>query len=302
VQQAGSLVAPDRLRFDFTHTAAVPSSRRTAIEDLVNDWVRGNHAVKVVDEMSWLQAKAAGALAFFGETYGDKVRVVTVGDFSKELCGGTHLGTTGQIGVMTIVDEGSVASGVRRLEALTGEAALAYLKGAEGQLQELAQRLRSPREQLGDAVERLRDQAKALQTELERLRLAQSRSEAEQWVTEATPVGDIQVLFKEVPGADLAKLRSLYDVWKQRTATNGVLCLGSTVGDSVLLVAGVSGDLIQHGVTARAIIDRLAPLIGGRGGGRPEFAQAGGRDPSKLGAALRRVMPVVEELAGAGAR
>jgi len=300
VQQAGSLVAPDRLRFDFTHTAAVPSSRRTAIEDLVNDWVRGNHAVRA-DEMAWLQAKAAGALAFFGETYGDRVRVVTVGDFSKELCGGTHLGTTGQIGVLTIVDEGSVASGVRRLEALTGEAALAYLKGAEGQLLALAQRLKTPREQLGDAVERLHTQVKALQAELGRLQLAQSRSEAEQWVTESTPVGDIQVLCKEVPGADLAKLRSLYDVWKPLAKPRSVICSGSQMADRAFLTVGVSGDLAQQGISATKIIDRLAPIIGGRGGGRPEFAQAGGRDPSKLGEALRRVVPVVEELAGADA-
>lgn len=295
VQQAGSLVAPDRLRFDFTHSEKISASRLTDIETLVNQWACGNYAVNA-DEMAMSEAKAAGALAFFGEKYTDPVRVITIGSFSKELCGGTHLQATGQVGVLTVVDEGSVASGIRRIEALTGEAALAHLKGAEGQLLELAQRLKTPREKLGDAVERLRAQVKTLQTELERLKLVQSRAEADTWTVGATLPNGIQIVYQEIPQADMAQLRKLYDAWKQRAVSKSILCLGSRLVDSAFLVAGASADLVQSGFSAKAVIDRLAPIIEGNGGGRPEFAQAGGRNPAKLDDALKQVVPLVKEL------
>ena len=296
VHQAGSLVAPDRLRFDFTHTEAVHAARLRDIEARVNAWVRDNHSV-ATQEMPVAQAKASGALAFFGEKYGDRVRVVTINQFSKEFCGGTHLAATGQVGLLTIVDEGSVASGVRRVEALTGETALAHLKGAEEQLLELAQLLRTPREKLGDAVERLRQQARALEAELERLRLAKSRDAAEQlWKLGETLPGGVQVICHEIPDTEMAGLRALYDAWKPQAKGKSVLCLGSRSADGVFLIVGSSQALVQAGCSAKTVIDRLAPIIEGKGGGRPDFAQAGGRNPGRLQEALQQVVPIVKEL------
>ncbi len=296
VHQAGSLVAPDRLRFDFTHTEAVQAARLRDIEARVNAWVRDNHGV-ATQEMAAAEAKASGALAFFGDKYGDRVRVVTINQFSKEFCGGTHLAATGQVGLLTIVGEGSVASGVRRVEALTGEAALAHLKGAEGQLLELAQLLRTPREKLGDAVERLRQQARALEAELERLRLAKSRGTAEElWKLGETLPGGVQVICREIPHAEMAALRALYDAWKPQAKGKSVLCLGSRSTDGVFLIVGSSPALVQAGFSAKTLIDRLAPIIEGKGGGRSDFAQAGGRNPARLQEALQQVVPIVKEL------
>lgn len=296
VHQAGSLVAPDRLRFDFTHTEAVQAARLRDIEARVNGWVRDNHGV-ATQEMAVAEAKASGALAFFGEKYGDRVRVVTINQFSKEFCGGTHLAATGQVGLLTIVGEGSVASGVRRLEALTGETALTHLKGAEGQLLELAQLLRTPREKLGDAVERLRQQAKTLEAELGRLRLAKSRNAAEElWKLGETLPGGVQVICREIPETEMAGLRALYDAWKPQAKGKSVLCLGSRSADGVFLIVGSSPALVQAGFSAKAVIDRLAPILEGKGGGRPDFAQAGGRNPGRLPEALQQVVPIVKEL------
>jgi len=301
VHQAGSLVAPDRLRFDFSHTEPVPTARLADIEGLTNDWVRHNVSVSVHVDVPIEKAKAAGALAFFGDKYGDRVRMVEILDpatelHSQELCGGTHVHATGEVGALTIVDEGSVASGVRRIEALTGEAALAHLKGAEGQLLELARLLKTPREKLAEAVERLRADLRAVQAHVDRLQLKESQAQAQALVTGATQVHGIQGIAQTVPGADMAQLRQLADVMRTRASTPSVVCLASVVGDNVSLVVGVSSDAVKRGVTAQAIIGRLAPLIGGKGGGRPEFAQAGSRHPEKLPEALGRFASIVEEL------
>ncbi len=296
VHQAGSLVAADRLRFDFTSSESVPAARLRAIEQQVNAWVLDNVAVQVHHDVPMAKAKELGALMFFGDKYGDRVRVVTISEFSKELCGGTHLKATGEVGVLTIVDEGSVASGVRRVEALTGEAAWAHLKGAEGQLLELAQQLKAPREQVGDAVERLRQQTRQLQQELERLTLKNAQQQAQVLVAGATMVNGVRVVVQTVPGADMGRLRQLADALRAQLAAGSIVCLGGVADNAVSLVVGASGDLVQRGITAQALIGRLAPVLGGRGGGRPEFAQAGGRDPSKLPEALRQVVPLVEEL------
>ncbi|MBI4227313.1 MAG: alanine--tRNA ligase [Candidatus Omnitrophica bacterium] len=294
--QAGSLVAPDRLRFDFTSAGAVPAARLRDVEQQVNAWVLENAAVTIHADVPMAKAKALGALAFFGDKYGDRVRVVTISEYSKELCGGTHLKATGEVGVLTIVEEGSVASGVRRIEALTGEAAWQHFKGAEGQLLELAQTLKAPREQLGDAVERLRQQIKSLQSELGRLALKDAKQQAEALVTGGTMVNGVRVVVQSLPGADMGRLRQLADAFRAQAKTGSVVCLGGVDGTAVSLVVGASPDLAPRGITAQALIGRLAPVIGGRGGGRPEFAQAGGRDPSKLPEALRQVAPLVEEL------
>ena len=296
VHQAGSLVAPDRLRFDFTSSEPIAAARLRAIEQQVNGWVLDNVAVQVHHDVPMAKAKELGALMFFGDKYGDRVRVVTISEFSKELCGGTHLKATGEVGVLTIVDEGSVASGVRRIEALTGEAAWAHLKGAEGQLLELAQQLKAPREQLGDAVERLRQQARQLQQELERLTLKNAQQQAQALVAGATMVNGVRVVVQTVPGADMGRLRQLADALRAQSAAGSVVCLGGVADNAVSLVVGTSADLAVRGITAQALIARLAPVLGGRGGGRPDFAQAGGRDPSKLPEALGQVVPLVEEL------
>ncbi|MBI4313702.1 MAG: hypothetical protein HY594_02685 [Candidatus Omnitrophica bacterium] len=254
-----------------------------------------NHSVST-QEMSMQDATAAGALAFFGDRYGDRVRVVAIDEFSKELCGGTHLNTTGQVGVFTVAGEGSVASGVRRIEALTGQAAFRHFKNAENQLEELAQLLKAPRERLTQAIERLKGDAKALQTELERLRIKDSQAQAGSLAASAKKIDGVQVLISEVAGADMAQLRQLADALKKKIQGAGVVCLGSVAGQSAYLVVSTSPDLVRRGVTSQILISKVASLIGGKGGGRPEFAQAGGNDPARLKDALNQMQTTVGEL------
>ena len=286
VTQQGSLVAPDHLRFDFSHGAAVKDREVEQIEELVNEQVQANVDV-ARQEMDIKEALASGAVALFGEKYGDRVRVIRIGDFSTELCGGTHLHQTGEIGFFKVSTEGAVASGVRRVEAVAGGAAVAAVARQERVLREIGDILKtSP----ADAPERLRkllDEQRALEKQLAALEARLARSRAEDLVAAAREVGGVAVVAGRVDGLDPDGLRALADTLRDRLGS-GVVCVGSVADGRVHLVAAVTKDLTRR-FPAGKLIQEVAAAVGGRGGGRPDLAQAGGPDPSRLDAALALV-------------
>jgi alanyl-tRNA synthetase len=281
--QRGSLVAPDRLRFDFTHDAPVTAEQLERIEDLVNDWIEENAAARV-ETMSYSEAIAAGAIAMFGEKYGDAVRVVTFGDFSKELCGGTHARATGEIGLLKVVSEGGIAAGVRRVEALTGREALDRWRSQERALERTAQLLRSPMSELVTRVEKLLDERRALEREVERLRSEQRRETSGDLASQVREIGGIRVLAARVEATGAKELRSMVDDLRT-TLGSGVVLLAAAHDGRLSLALGVTKDLTNR-LKAAELIRDVAATVGGRGGGRPDFAQAGGGDAGKLDAAF----------------
>jgi len=297
VQQKGSLVAPDRLRFDFSHFQAVSPEELTAIERLVNAQIRLN-APAETRLMGYESAVAAGAMALFGEKYEQDVRVLRVGEFSMELCGGTHVERAGDIGLFKIVSESGVASGVRRIEALTGEAALEYVEQNEGMLRELAHLVRGSREdvkeKVQDALERIRQMEKELRTLKDRLASGQGADLA----SGAVEVKGVQVVATRVEGADAGALRSAVDRLKDRLKSAVVVLASVESPEKVVLVAGVTADQTQR-IKAGELIAVIAAQLGGRGGGRPDFAQAGGNNPAALDAALASVPDLVRARLGA---
>jgi alanyl-tRNA synthetase len=239
--QRGSLVTPGRLRFDFSHDAPVTRAELDTIEDLVNGWIAEN-APAVVEEMPHRDAIAAGAVAMFGEKYGDVVRVVTFGDFSKELCGGTHAGATGDIGLLKVVGEGGVASGVRRIEALTGAEALRRWREQERALERTADLLKTPVGELEGRVEKLLEERKALERELESLRAEQRKGASGDLAAQAEDVGGVKLLLAKVDGAGGDDLRALVDELRDRLKSAVVLLAAATDG-RVTLALGVTPDL-----------------------------------------------------------
>ena len=292
VTQKGSLVAPDRLRFDFSHYEAVTPEQLQAIEDLVNAEIRRNTPAQT-DHMSYDDAIASGAMALFGEKYGDKVRVLRLGDFSVELCGGTHVARTGDIGVFKVTHEGGVASGVRRIEAVTGAGALAWIDANQKTLGDLAGLLRIPTDQAAAKVEQLLKRTKDLEKELAAARQALVTGQATDHTDAVEEVAGIKVLATRMDGADAKTLRDAVDRFKDKLG-NGVVVLGSVDDGKVRLAAGVTKNNIDR-IRAGDLIKPVAELVGGKGGGRPDFAQAGGTDPSKLDAALKSVSGWVAE-------
>jgi len=296
-QQAGSLVAPDRLRFDFTWGEPVRREQLVEIERLVNAEIVRNLPV----EKRWMaleEARAAGAVALFGEKYGERVRVVSIGggSVSMELCGGCHVERTGDIGLFKIVAERGVAAGVRRIEAVTGRGALEWVERAEALLLETAARFQTAPERIPEAVDRLRERVRELEEEVRqlKLRLASGAAAAEETRTE---VDGIPVLARRVPEMPVPDLRHLADTLRQRLGS-GVVVLGMEAGGKATLLVAVTDDLTGR-VKAGEVVRRLAPVVGGRGGGRPHLAQAGGPDPSRLGEALAAAPEAVREaLAG----
>ena len=291
VRQAGSLVSPERLRFDFTNKGPVSRADLERIEDLANQWLRENAEV-ADEEMPFDNAIARGAIAFFGDKYGDVVRVVQMGDFSTELCGGTHVARSGDIALLKVRSESGVAAGVRRIEALTGIGALDWVRSREGTLREIGEILKGSEE---GAVERLQ-KVLTQQSELERklsdalARLAGKQST--DLVSRAREMNGIRVLAEKVDNVDARGLRDMADRLRERIGT-GVVVLGSQQGKKVLLLAAVTRDIAGKKASAGDIIKAIAPLVGGGGGGRPDFAQAGGGDPSRLEEALAKVYEVV---------
>jgi alanyl-tRNA synthetase len=284
--QRGSLVTPARLRFDFSHDAPVTREEQERIEDIVNGRIEAN-APAVVEEMSHREAIAAGALAMFGEKYGDRVRVLSFGDFSKELCGGTHARATGDIGLLKIVAETGVASGVRRIEALTGVEALQRWRAQERALERTADLLRTPVGDLESRVEKLLEERKALELELASLRSAQRSATSGDLASQAETIAGIPVLLAKVDGASGDDLRAMVDELRQRLRS-GIVLLAAAGEDRVTLALGVTPDLTAR-FKAGDLIREAAAAVGGKGGGKPEFAQAGGRDPGKIDEAFALV-------------
>jgi alanyl-tRNA synthetase len=296
VRQEGSLVAPDRLRFDFRHYGPMTGAEIDRVEGLVNEKLWANIPV-LVEEMDLEQALARGALAFFGDKYGDEVRVVSVSDFSVELCGGTHTRATGEIGLFKIAQESGIAAGIRRIEALTGPGAFQHLKREEEALYESAERLRSKPLEVPQRVDRLFDSTRALERELQGLRARMGAEIADELAKAATQVSGVTVVAGRPEGLDQRALRELADRLKARIKS-GVIVLGTPTDGRVSLVAMVTPDLIPR-LHAGKLIKEVAAIAGGGGGGRADLAEAGGRDPESLDRALAMVPELVMRLLAA---
>jgi alanyl-tRNA synthetase len=287
VQQKGSLVAPDRLRFDFAHSQPVSAQELTEIERLVNAQIRAN-AASETRVMDYEGAVAAGAIALFGEKYDKDVRVLRMGDFSMELCGGTHVQRAGEIGLFKIVGESGVASGVRRIEALSGEGALQYVEQSDALLKELTGLVRGSREELRDKVREQLERARQLEREVRSLKDRLASGSGVDLAAGAVDVQGVKVVATRVDGADAGALRAAVDQLKERLKSAVVVLASVENPEKVLLVAGVTADQTTR-IRAGELAGAIAAQVGGRGGGRPDFAQAGGTKPEALDAALGSV-------------
>jgi len=293
VQQKGSLVDSQRLRFDFSHFEAIKPEQLKALEDIVNAEIRKNSAVETV-ETDIETAKARGAMALFGEKYGDSVRVLSMGgDFSVELCGGIHANRTGDIAVFKIVSEGGVAAGVRRIEAVTGAAALGYLNAAEEQLKEAATLVKGNRDNLLDKLSAVLERNRLLEKQLEQLQAKAASAAGDDLSSSALDVKGVKVLAVRLDGQDGKALLALVDQLKNKLG-RAVILLGGVHEDKVVLVAGVTKDLTGQ-LKAGDLMKQAAAAVGGKGGGRPDMAQGGGVDAGALDAALALTVPFVEQ-------
>jgi alanyl-tRNA synthetase len=288
--QAGSLVEPDRLRFDFTHYTGVSPEEMNRIEEIVNRAVLSNLKVETM-EKSLDEARSMGAEALFGEKYGNVVRVVRMEDFSLELCGGTHLESTAEVGLFKLIGESSVGAGLRRIEAVTGEGALRFINAKEQQLNEIARITRSMPHELVQRVEGMAREIKELEGESESLRARLASYEVQSLLDQARDLNGARFLSARVSSPDMDSLRAMTDLIRDKLGS-AVVVLGSTAGDRVNLVAAVTPDLVSRGLHAGKMVKEIAPLVGGGGGGRPEMATAGGKDPSRLQEALDRAYAV----------
>ncbi len=294
VHQAGSLVDPNRLRFDFHHNGAISEGNLETIEEEINARIRENAPVRF-DEMAYDDAIKAGALAFFGDKYGDRVRVVTMGDFSVELCGGTHVDATGQIGIFKLEAESGIAAGVRRVEALTGQGALEAVRKREKILEDIGHYLGARDGQALDRLEKLVAREKELEKKLRALeqKLASGQVGGSGGSGENIVVANgVKIVTRKIEGIEAPSLREIADKMRQNHGSC-VVVVGSDLGDKVALVVAVTPDLASK-LKAGDIIKAIAPIVGGSGGGRPDFAQAGGKDPSKLDDALAHVASLIK--------
>jgi alanyl-tRNA synthetase len=292
VQQKGSLVDPDRTRFDYSHNEPLSEQQIREIEKLVNQEIRRNVPVEA-RVMKYDEAIKSGAMALFGEKYGDEVRVLRMGDFSTELCGGTHVKRTGDIGFFKVVSETGIAAGVRRIEAVTADGALAWVQQQEANLQQAAAALKAPAQEVTQKIGQIVDNVKNLEKELARLKSKLASSQGDDLATEAVDVKGAKVLAATIDGADAKALREAMDKLKDKLKSC-VLVLASTDNGKVTLIAGVSSDLTAK-VKAGELVNFVAQQVGGKGGGRADMAQAGGNDPAKLPAALASVKDWVEQ-------
>ena len=294
VGQMGSLVAPDRLRFDFSHFAAVEPEQLREIEERVNEQIRADLAVSSFQE-ELEKAKAMGAQALFGEKYEDQVRVVRIGDFSLELCGGTHVRSTGEIGAFDLLSESGIAAGVRRSEALTGAGAERVAYQRRQVLADLGTRLNAAPEELADKIEALLGRNRQLERSLDELRRRVAALETSDLSSEAHDVAGVRVVARRTEAEDVPSLRAMADGLRESLGS-GVGVLGADIGGKVSFIAVVTDDLIKgRGLKAGDIVRGVAQLAGGSGGGKPHLAQAGGRDPGKLDEALAQVAHIVEQ-------
>jgi alanyl-tRNA synthetase len=299
VTQKGSLVAPERLRFDFAHFQAVAPAELARIETLVNEQIRANAAAET-RLMGYEDAVAAGAMALFGEKYDSEVRVLSIGGFSTELCGGTHVHRAGDIGLLRIVSESGVAAGVRRIEAVTGAGALDYVTRGEGLLREVAALVRGTREDITEKVREQLERIRALEKEVRSLKDKLASGQGTDLAAGAVTIGKTRVVAARLDGADANALRAAVDQLKSQLGS-AVIVLASVepAGKRISLVAGVTADLTSS-VKAGTLVGAVAARVGGKGGGRPDFAQAGGNDPQHLDAALGNVVSTVRELLTSG--
>jgi alanyl-tRNA synthetase len=292
VQQKGSLVAPDRLRFDFAHFEPVTRDELREIERIVNGQIRENHTVET-RIMSLDDAKASGAMALFGEKYGERVRVLRMGDFSTELCGGTHVRAAGDIGFFKIVAESGVAAGVRRIEAVTGANAVDWVEREDERLAQLAATLKSGRDDIEDKVAQLVERSRRLEKELDQLKARLASAQGSDLASGAVEVSGVKVLAARLDGVDPKALRDTLDQLKNKLG-RAVVVLAAVAGDKVSLVAGVTADCTDR-VKAGELVNLVAQKVGGKGGGRADMAQAGGTDTAALPDALALVEPWVRE-------
>jgi alanyl-tRNA synthetase len=293
VQQKGSLVDPDKTRFDFSHNAPMSAEQIARVEQIVNREILQNHATKA-QHMSFDDAVKHGAMALFGEKYGDEVRVLDIGS-SKELCGGVHVTRTGDIGLFKIVSESGVAAGIRRVEAVTGEGALALVQSINRRLQEAAGALKTSPDELPSRIAQVQDQVRSLEKELAALKSKLASGQGDELATRAIDVNGIKVLAATLDGADVAGLRETMDKLKDKLKTAAIV-LASVADGKVSLIAGVTQDATGK-VKAGELVNFVAKQVGGKGGGRPDMAQAGGTDPSGLPQALAGVAGWVGERA-----
>jgi alanyl-tRNA synthetase len=286
VHQAGSLVAHDRMRFDFTHFAPMKKDELERVEALVNEKIRENLRVET-KTMNVEEALQTGAMALFGEKYGEKVRVVMISDFSMELCGGTHSSRTGDIGLFKIVSESGVAAGVRRIEVLTGEGAYQFIKEEERELWKIASSLKAVPGELSSKVERLLERQRELEKELSSFQDKLSYQELSNFLPFVREIKGVKVLSTKVDGKDVKRLREFVDQLKVKIGS-GIILLGGQSQNKISLIMGITSDLTQR-YHANELIKKIALQIGGTGGGRPDFAQAGGTDSKKLDEALKAI-------------
>ncbi|MGD8570497.1 MAG: alanine--tRNA ligase [Gammaproteobacteria bacterium] len=292
VTQKGSLVEADRLRFDFSHFEPISPEQLKEIEDLVNEKIRANYAVET-QLMKQDEAMAAGAMALFGEKYGDVVRVLSMGDFSVELCGGTHVSRTGDIGLFKITSETGVAAGVRRIEAVSGPGALQWARDNETRLQTLAKLVKSSPDNLDDKVRQLIDKNRQLEKDIEQLKAKLASSQGSDLVSQAQEINGIKVLAARLDGADPKSLRDTMDQLKNKLGSAAVV-LAAVNGEKINLVAGVTSDQTSR-LKAGNLVNAVAQQVGGKGGGRPDMAMAGGNNPAALDAALDSVSDWVRD-------
>jgi alanyl-tRNA synthetase len=291
VRQAGSAVRPDKLRFDFTHGAPLTTEEIKDIGDRVNDWIKESHPVRAL-EMSRMDAERLGAMALFGEKYGDWVRVVEVEDVSRELCGGTHVFNTAAIGIFAIASEGSSAANVRRIEALTGPAAIDWFRSRSRQLSEIGRALGAEQDPVAGA-RRMAERVEQLEQETRKAGSADLSKKAEEMAATGQRIGGITVFVGRGDDADQRSLLELADRIKSRAGEAAVV-LGGAADGKVALVASFSKEVVERGLSAAEVIREVAQVVGGGGGGRENVAQAGGRDPSKLDEALSKARHAIE--------
>lgn len=296
VKQAGSLVDKDKLRFDFTHFSAMTPEEIQKVEDMVNEQILAGLSVST-QEMTMEEARKTGAMALFGEKYGDVVRVVQMGDFSVELCGGTHVSNTRDISVIKIVSESGIAANTRRIEALTGNAVYAYYAGMEKQLQDAAKQAKTSPEELVKKIASLQEEIKKLHSENEKLKNKLATDSMGDVMEQVQEIKGVKVLAYSVPEVDMNGLRSLGDQLKEKLG-EGVIVLASAVSGKVSLVAMATDGAMKQGAHAGNLIKEIASLVGGGGGGRPNMAQAGGKNPAGIDAAIAKVSEILEAQLG----
>ena len=292
VEQAGSYQDGERTRFDFSHSAAMTAEEIHRVEQIVNEQIAENLAVET-KVMTIEEAKKSGAMALFGEKYGETVRVVQMGDFSKELCGGTHVRTTGMIGSFKILSESGVAAGVRRIEAVTGSNVTAYYQKLEEQLQEAARVLKTSSSSLVERCEHLMAEMKALQSENESLKSKAAKDALGDVMDQVQEIKGVKLLASRVDGVDMNGLRELGDQLKEKLG-EGVVVLISEKDGKVNMVAMATQGAMDRGAHAGNLIKGIAGLVGGGGGGRPNMAQAGGKNPAGIDAAISECAKVLE--------